>query len=55
MPIGKYIHAKTLGRDVSDCMIVYVNKHFPHGSTYEIEGQQHIDKRDIENEYMKKT
>lgn len=52
----KYIHSKTLWKGETDCMIEYVNKHYPHGCTYNVlfNGKRlpHIDKCWLENEFM---
>lgn len=56
LPIGNYTYNKTIGKDKTDCMIQYVQKYYPYGSTYLIDGKYpHIDKRGIANEYMIET
>ena len=46
--IWKYIHSKTIGYDKTDCMIQYVNNHYPNGAVYSLPwGEPHIDGRDI--------
>jgi len=42
----KYIHSITIWEDETDCMITYIDKYYPYGSTYMIEWiYPHIDKR----------
>jgi len=56
LPLGKYVEAKTYWKGKTDCMIEYVNKYYPKGSTYLIDWKfPHIDKSWMENPYMVKT
>ena len=56
-PTAKYIHSKTLWKDNTDCMVQYINNHYPNGSVYYFPdiGWYHIDARGLENPYMIKT
>lgn len=52
--IIKYLHAKTIWKDNTDCMIQYVNNYYPYGSTYLINDKlPHIDARWVWNDYMR--
>jgi len=56
-PILFYIYNKTYWKWETDCMIQYIQKHYPNGCEYIIESEwekfPHIDKCWLENEYMK--
>jgi hypothetical protein len=54
--VWKYIHSKTLWFDKTDCMVNYIQNHYPIWSTYMIFWKYpHIDKRWIWNENMIET
>lgn len=54
--VWKYIHAKTIWKDSTDCMVNYIKNYYPIWSTYLVfDKYPHIDKRWIWNEYMKET
>jgi len=54
IPVIKYTYAKTIGKWKEDCMIVYINKYYPHGSMYLIDWKYlHVDTGWIE--YLQKT
>ncbi len=47
--VVKYIHAKTIWKWNTDCMIEYVNNYYPYWSVYLINNKYpHIDKRWLE-------
>lgn len=51
LPIVKFIHAKTIGKNDTDCMIKYVQKYYPNGWTYLIDNKYpHIDKQNLHYE-----
>jgi len=54
IPIGKYIHAITLGKDTTDCMVTYIRDYYPSWEMYSFKDSwgYHIDKRWVANEYM---
>ena len=46
MPFLKYAHAKTLWKDTTDCMVIYINNYYPYWEEYLIDWKYpHIDKR----------
>ena len=56
IPVIKYIHAKTLWKWKTDCMVEYIQKHYPNGCTYKIYWKyNHIDQCWLENDLMLKT
>jgi len=54
--IGGYAWNKTIWKWNTDCMIEYINNHYPNGCTYLINwDSHHIDKCWIWNEFMIET
>lgn len=51
IPNSLYLHSKTLWKWSTDCMIEYVNKHYPIWSIYTIDWLPHIDQRWIWNNF----
>jgi len=53
IPISYYWYNKIYGKDITDCMIQYINNYYPNWCSYIIFWKDpHIDKCGIENEFM---
>lgn len=56
LPNIAYLYNKTIWKDQTDCMIQYIQNHYPNGCTYIIFwASQHIDKCWLANDYMVET